>query len=81
MTLENHNQLILTPILVVLKPTSSSRRIEFYYASCSHVWCDVNFVPTLFFVLLRVDEQVTEEPEAPQVEDSEQELAEGKLCP
>jgi hypothetical protein len=33
------------------------------------------------FVLMRVDEQVTEEPEAPQIEDSEQELAEGKLCP
>jgi hypothetical protein len=32
------------------------------------------------FVLLRVDEQVTEEPEAPQVEDSKQELAKGKLC-
>jgi hypothetical protein len=33
------------------------------------------------FVLLRVDDQVTKESEAPQVEDSEQELAEGKLCP
>jgi hypothetical protein len=33
------------------------------------------------FVLLWVEEQVTEEPEAPQVEDSEQELKEGKLCP
>jgi hypothetical protein len=33
------------------------------------------------FVLLRVDDQVTEESEAPQAEDSKQELAEGKLCP
>jgi hypothetical protein len=33
------------------------------------------------FVFLRVDEQVTEEPWAQQVEDIEQELAEGKLCP
>ena len=34
------------------------------------------------FVLLRIKEQATEELEAPQVEDSEQELAiEGKLCP
>jgi hypothetical protein len=33
------------------------------------------------FVLLQAGKQVTEEPEAPQVEDSEQELAEGKLCP
>jgi hypothetical protein len=33
------------------------------------------------FVMLRVDEQVIDEPEAQQVEDSEQELAESKLCP
>jgi hypothetical protein len=33
------------------------------------------------FVLMRVDEEVTEEPEASQIEDSEQELVEGKLCP
>jgi hypothetical protein len=31
------------------------------------------------FVLMRVDEEVTEELEAPQTEDSEQELAEGKV--
>jgi hypothetical protein len=37
-------------------------------------------IPCLF-VLLRVDEQVTEEPGAQQVDNSEQELAEGKLCP
>jgi hypothetical protein len=36
-------------------------------------------IPYLF-VLLRIDEQVTEEPGAQQVENSEQELAEGKLC-
>jgi hypothetical protein len=33
------------------------------------------------FVLLRVDEQVTEEIGPQQVENSDQELAEGKLCP
>jgi hypothetical protein len=33
------------------------------------------------FVLLRVDEQVTDESGAQQVEDPEQKLAEGKLCP
>jgi hypothetical protein len=33
------------------------------------------------FVLLRVDEQATEDPGAQQVENSEQELVEGKLCP
>jgi hypothetical protein len=32
-------------------------------------------------VLLWVDEQVTELPRAPQVEETEKELAEGKLCP
>jgi hypothetical protein len=30
---------------------------------------------------MRVDEQVTKEPEAPQVENYEKELAEGKFCP
>jgi hypothetical protein len=34
-----------------------------------------------FFVLLRVDEQATEDPVAQQVENSRQELVEGKLCP
>jgi hypothetical protein len=33
------------------------------------------------FVLLRVDEQVIEEPGTQQVEEYEQDLAEGKLCP
>jgi hypothetical protein len=33
------------------------------------------------FVLLRVDEQVTEDPGVQQVEVAEQELIEGKLCP
>jgi hypothetical protein len=33
------------------------------------------------FVLLRVDEQVIEVSGAQQVEDTEQELVEGKLCP
>jgi hypothetical protein len=33
------------------------------------------------FVLLRVDEQVTEDPGVQQVEIAEQELVEGKLCP
>jgi hypothetical protein len=33
------------------------------------------------FVLLRVDEQATKDPGAQQVENTEQELVEGKLCP
>jgi hypothetical protein len=37
-------------------------------------------VPCLL-VLLRVDEQVTEDLEARQVENTEQELVEGKFCP
>jgi hypothetical protein len=32
-------------------------------------------------VLMRVDEQVTVDPEVQQVEVTEQELIEGKLCP
>jgi hypothetical protein len=37
-------------------------------------------IPCLF-VMLRVDEQVTEDPGTQQVENTEQELVEGKLCP
>jgi hypothetical protein len=33
------------------------------------------------FVLMRVDEQATEEPEVLQEESAEQELVDGKLCP
>jgi hypothetical protein len=40
----------------------------------------ISHVPCLF-VLLRVDEQATEDPGAQQVENTEQELVEGKLCP
>jgi hypothetical protein len=35
----------------------------------------------MFFVLLRVDEQATEDPGAQQVENNEQELIEGTLSP
>ena len=37
-------------------------------------------IPCLF-VLLRVDEQATENPGVQQVETAEQELVKGKLCP
>jgi hypothetical protein len=40
----------------------------------------ISLVPCLF-VLLRVDEQATEDPGVQQVDNSEQELVEGKLCP
>jgi hypothetical protein len=45
-------------------------------------WCDVNFSFILcLFVLWRVEEPVAEDPGAQQIEDVEQELIEGKLCP
>jgi hypothetical protein len=37
-------------------------------------------VPCLF-VLLAIDEQATEDPGVQQVDNSEQEVVEGKLCP
>ena len=36
---------------------------------------------TCLFVLLRVDEQATEDPDTQQVKNTEQELIEGKMCP
>jgi hypothetical protein len=40
----------------------------------------ISTIPCLF-VLLRVDEPVTEDPGVQQVEVAKQELIEGKLCP
>jgi hypothetical protein len=39
------------------------------------------FAILCMFVLMRVDEQATEDPGVQQVETAEQELVEGKLCP
>ena len=39
------------------------------------------FAILCMFVLLRVDEQATVDPEVQQIEVAEQELIEGKLCP
>jgi hypothetical protein len=65
---------------VLLKPTISKQRVDQDYAVCSHVLCDVNLSHAHFlFLLLQVDEQVTEEPGAQQVENTEQELVKGKL--
>jgi hypothetical protein len=67
---------------VVLVPMISLRSVEYYYAFCLHVWCDVNFSFMLcMFVLMRVDDQAIVDPGAQQVEVAEQELVEGKLCP
>jgi hypothetical protein len=40
----------------------------------------ISHIPCLF-VLLRVDEQATDDPGTQQVENTEHELVEGKLCP
>jgi hypothetical protein len=40
----------------------------------------ISAIPCLF-ILLRVDEQATEDPGVQQVEVAEQELIEGNLCP
>ena len=40
----------------------------------------ISLIPCLF-VLLQVDGQATEDPGAQKVENTEQELVEGKLCP
>jgi hypothetical protein len=40
----------------------------------------ISHIPCLF-VLLRVDEQATEDHDTQQVENTEKELVEGKLCP
>jgi hypothetical protein len=79
MTLEIHNIITVTPNLVILVPTISLRSVEYYHTFCSVVWCDVNFDIPCVFVLLRVDEQATEDPGVHQVETAEQELVEGKL--
>ena len=41
----------------------------------------LNFAILCMFVLMRVDEQATEDQGVQQVETAEQELVEGKLCP
>jgi hypothetical protein len=47
-TSENHNLLSVTPNLVMLEPTILLQCIEYYYALCSTLWCDVNFSYTMF---------------------------------
>jgi hypothetical protein len=44
---------------VVLEPRLSLRRIELYYAVCSYVWCDVNFVYTMFVCISMISSEVT----------------------
>jgi hypothetical protein len=65
---------------VVLVPTISLRCVEYYHAFCSDVGVMLISTILCLFVLLRVDEQGTEDPGVQQVETTEQELVEGKLC-
>jgi hypothetical protein len=66
---------------VVFEPRVSLRCIDYYHAFCLHVWCDVNFPIPCLSVLLRVDEQATEDPGTQQVKNTEHEFIEGKLWP
>jgi hypothetical protein len=47
-TLENHNSLTVTLNLVILEPTILLQYVEYYYAVCSHVWCDINLSYIIF---------------------------------
>jgi hypothetical protein len=55
----NHNFLTMTPILLVLDPTISLRRIDHYYVVCSYVSCDDNFVYTMFVCMATFSSEVT----------------------
>jgi hypothetical protein len=44
---------------VVLEPKISSRCVDHYYAVCSYVWCDVNFVYTMFVCIATNSSEVT----------------------
>jgi hypothetical protein len=66
---------------VILEATISLRCVEYDHVFYTNVWCDLNFSYTMLFVLLRVDEQVIEDPGVQKVEIAEQEPVEGKLCP
>jgi hypothetical protein len=54
-----HNFITVTPILVVLKPTISLRRVDYYYAVCTYVWCDVNFAYIMFVCIATFSSEVT----------------------
>ena len=68
--------------MVIIEPTISLQRVDYYYVFYLYVWCDVNSLYILcLFVLWRVEEPVAEDSGAQQIEVAEQELIEGKLCP
>jgi hypothetical protein len=49
----------MTPILVILVPTISLQRVDYYYADCSYVWCDVNYAYTIFVCISTTSSEVT----------------------
>jgi hypothetical protein len=55
----NHNSLTVTPNLVILKPKILFRCVEYSYAVCSHVWCDINFAYTMFVCIATSSSEVT----------------------
>jgi hypothetical protein len=72
----------ITPKLMTPVPRILFYCVDFYCVLYSHVWYDVNFSFILcWFVSWRVEEPVTKDPGAQQIEVAEQELIEGKLCP
>jgi hypothetical protein len=44
---------------VVLEPRFSLRCVDHCYAICSHDWCDVNFVYTMFVCIAMTSSEVT----------------------
>jgi hypothetical protein len=59
--LENHNSKIVTPNLVIIVSTISLRCVEYYHAFRSAVSVMLISAILCLFVLLRVDEQATED--------------------
>jgi hypothetical protein len=49
----------MTPILLVLEPMISFRRVNHYYSVCTYGWCDVNFVYTMFVSIATTSSEVT----------------------
>jgi hypothetical protein len=49
----------MTLILVVLDPMISYQSVDYYYAVCSYVWCDVNFVYTMSVCIATTSSEVT----------------------
>jgi hypothetical protein len=53
-SLENHNSVTITLILVVREPTISQRRVDYYYVVCSYIGVMLIIPIPCLFVLLRL---------------------------